>query len=224
MAEKIPLTVSEVKNSYTDFRVFHVSLEALYLLKYTTFDLAAFNNAGYLTRLLKNFKQAEKVCYLLFSCLTWPVEGRNAANTNNVREAIKSATSYLTIYEESPVSGRLKKMLGRSIYLLILDNTMMHKIHKILEAIESMGTWSYFIFGDEPDKDSLFSRIEDFYKNNSLGKKSILDLRFETIKYGSEGFWEGYEFEIYTKRFDLEGICDLLSASLDRDKIEVVKK
>jgi len=224
MAEKIPLTVSEVRNSCSDFRAFHVSLEALYLVKYTTFDLAAFNNEGYLSRLLKNFKQTEKVCYLLFSCLTWPVEGRNAAITSNVRQAIKSATSYFTISEESPVSGRLKKMLGRSTYLFILRNTVMHKTQKILEAIESMGTWSYFIFGDESDKDNLFLKLEDFYKNNSLGKKSILDLRLETIKYGSEGFWEGYEFEIYTKRFDLGGICDLLSSSVDTKKIEVVKK
>jgi hypothetical protein len=225
MQEKIPITITEARNPYSDFKIFRASMETLELIEYTTFDLLSFNNEGYLVRLLSNFKEKGKACFLLFSALTWHATAKGAAVTHNVRKAIDAASTYFAVGSVSPSKGRLTKQLGTDIYLLVLKDEIIQRAQKILEDIESMGTWCYFMFDDESAKDSLSLAIERFYKSNMLGhKKSILSLGLETIKFGSEGFWEGYEFEIYTKRFNKEQVRDLILNSVDADRFEVIAK
>ncbi|MCM8789786.1 MAG: hypothetical protein NC916_02030 [Candidatus Omnitrophica bacterium] len=225
MKKKTPITIIETRNLYTDFKIFKVSLETLELIEYTTFDLLSFNNEGYLIRLLENFKEEGKVCFLLFSALTWHTAIKGAAVTNNVRKAVENAYTYFTINSVSPSCGMLQKRLGKDVYLLVLKDKNLVRTQKILEDIDSKGTWCYFMFDYESKKDSLYDEVERFYKNDMLGeKRSMLSLGLETIKFGSGGFWECYEFEIYTRRFNKNRIKDLILNSIEADKFEVIVK
>jgi len=222
MAEKHEITVKEHRGRYGSFKMFNISFETMQLYDPSTFDLFAFNNRGYFRRLITNFRGKDKVCYLLFRALTWHNAGSGGTSIADIRKVLDLCTAYSTLSRTEPGESRLFKCLGEEIHILMFKEELLMKMQNILNRIDSKGTWCFIIFAEEANKDTLFSNVERFFRNNSLGNhKNLLALGFDIIKFGNQGLWAEYGLDIFTNRYNSEQIKALLLDSMDREKFEV---
>jgi len=225
MTEKQEIIIKQLKATYGGFKIFNISFGEMRFLISSTFDLFAFNNEGYFTRLIRNFKENDKVCYLLFRTLTWPEPGAGGARIEDIREVLNLSSSYFTLNRIDPGESRLLKRLGEEMHFLMLKDNVLSKMQKILNYIDSKGTWCYFIFSKESERDNLFSKIERLYRNNTLSdQRNLLAFCLDIIKFGSQGLWAEYELELFTDRYNIAQIRDLMLNSMNKDKFEVILK
>ena len=225
MAEKHEIVIKEHKIRYGSFKMFNISLETMQLYAPATFDLFAFNNKGYFKKLLQNFKGVDKSCYLLFRSLTWGEPGAGGASLEGIKKVLDLSENYLTLIRVNPGESRLFKRLGEEIHVAILNDESFAKIQRIINSIDSKGTWGVFIFAPHAARDNLFTNIERLFRNNSLGnQKNLLALGFDMIKFGTQGLWAEYEIDIFTGRYNAEQVRDLLLNAIDKEKFEVILK
>lgn len=225
MIEKQEIVIKQLKATYEGFKIFNVAFGEMQLVVSGTFDLFAFNNGGYFAKLIRNFKEKDKVCYLLFRSLTWPEPGAGGARIEDIREALDLSTSYFTLNRTDPGESRLLKRLGEEMHFLMLKDNVLAKIQKIINYIDSKGTWCYFIFDTESNRDTLFSKIERLYRSNTLrDQRNLLALCLDIIKFGTQGLWAEYELGLYTNRYDAAQIKDLILGSVDKEKFDVILK
>ncbi len=225
MKEKQEIVIKEVKAWFSGVTIFHVSFGEMQLLVSGTFDLFAFNNKGYFTKLVNNFKEEGKVTYLLFRSLTWHEPGAGGASMEKIKETLALSSAYFTLARTEPGESRLLKRLGEEIHLLMLKDNLLIKLPKILENIDSKGTWCFFIFSTESDKDNLFSKIDALYRRGALGdQKDLFSLGLDMIKFGSQGLWADYGLDISTHRFNATQIKDMMLNSVNKDEFEVIVK
>jgi len=225
MIEKQEIIIKQLKATYGGFKIFNISFGEMQFLISGTFDLFAFNNENSFSKLIKNFKEKDKVCYLLFRALTWPDPGAGGARIEDIKEALSLSSSYFTLNRADPGESRLLKRLGEEMHFLMLKDDVLLKMQKIINYIDSKGTWCFFIFAAESQKDNLFFKIDRLYRSNALtDQRNLLALCLDIIKFGSQGLWAEYELEIFTNRYDTAQIKELILNSTNKDKFEVVLK
>ncbi len=225
MIEKQEIVIKQLKATYGGFKIFNISFGEMQFLISGTFDLFAFNNQNYFTKLIKNFKEKDKICYLLFRALTWSEPGAGGARIDDIREALSLSSSYFTLNRADPGEGRLLKRLGEEMHFLMLKDNVLPKMQKIMNYIDSKGTWCFFIFAAESQRDNLFTKIDRLYRSNALtDQRNLLALCLDIIKFGTQGLWAEYELEIFTNRYDTAQIKELMLNSTDKEKFEVTVK
>ena len=222
MPDKHEIVVKEQGSRYSNFKMFNVSFETMKFYAPAIFDLFALNNSGYFRRLVENFKGKDRVCYLLFRALTWIDPGVGGASLEGIKNVLNLSTAYSTLIKVDPGESRLFKRLGEEIHIVMLRNDGFIKMQKIMNCIDSKGTWGIFIFASEEDKESLFASMERLFRNNSLGnQENLLALGFDIIKFGNQGLWAEYELNIFTNRYNSGQIKGILLDSMDKEKFEV---
>jgi hypothetical protein len=225
MIEKQEIIIKQLKATYGGFKIFNISFGEMQFLISGTFDLFAFNNENSFSKLIKNFKEKDKVCYLLFRALTWPEPGAGGARIEDIKEALSLSSSYFTLNRADPGESRLLKRLGEEMHFLMLKDNVLLKMQRIMNYIDSKGTWCFFIFAAESQKDNLFFKIDKLYRSNALtDQRNLLALCLDIIKFGSQGLWAEYELEIFTNRYDAAQIKELILNSTNKEKFEVVLK
>ena len=217
------LLICEEKTSQQELKVFNIffNLHFLALVIYSAFDLRSFNKEGYLYRLIENFKEAGKSCYILFSSFG----GTHGASSANIDKILNMTSSYLALEPIMPEKWAEKVVLSspNPIYFLLLTESI-QKIQQIFEYIDSIDTWSYFIFEEEKNKDSLYAKIKELRKKNLLNEQSLCALGLEAIRYRICKYGAEEEFRIFTKRFNIKQVKDLVLESIDTAKFEVIIK
>ena len=162
---------------------------------------------------------------MLFRVLTWPESGAGGARIEDVREVLNLSSSYFTLSRADPGESNLLKRFGEEMHFLMLKDNILPNMQKIMNYIDSKGTWCYFIFAAESEKDNLFSKIDKLYRSNTLGdQRNLLALCLDMIKFGTQGLWAEYELEIFTNRYDAAQTKELMLNSTNKDKFEVVLK
>ena len=225
MIEKQEIIIKKLKATYSGFKIFNISFQEMRFLISGTFDLFAFNNETYFTKLITNFKEKDKVCYLLFRALTWPEPGAGGARTEDIKEALSLSSSYFTLNRDEPGESKLLKRLGEEMHFLMFKDNVLPKMQKIINYIDSKGTWCFFIFAAESERDDLFSKIDRLYRSKALtDQRNLLALCLDIIKFGPQGLWAEYELEIFTNRYDTAQIKELMLNSIDKNKFEVILK
>lgn len=225
MIERQEIIIKQHRVTYGGFKIFNISFGEMRFLVSSTFDLFAFNNENYFSKLITNFKEKDKACYLLFRALTWPEPGAGGAHIDDIRKALNLSSSYFTLNRVNPGESKLLKRLGEEMHFLMLKDNLLPKMQKIMNYIDSKGTWCFFIFAAESERDDLFSKIERLYRNKTLAdQRNLLALCFDIIKFGTQGLWAEYELEIFTDRYDTAQIKELMLNSTDKEKFKVTVK
>lgn len=223
MAEKQEIIIKESKTTHGEVKVYNISFGGMQLFISGTYDLFAFNSDGYFTKLITNFKGKDKVCYCLFRTLVWPEPGVGGARFEDVREVLDLSSSYLTLSRSEPGESRLLKRLGEEIHFLMLKDNVLAKLQKIINYIDSKGTWCYFIFSAEADRDDLFNKLDRLYRSNGLiDQKNLLALCLDVIKFGQQGLWAEYELEIFSNHYNINQVKDLMLDSMNKERFEVI--
>jgi hypothetical protein len=221
MAKKFPLTIRQEK--LVNYNVFDLSFDRRWLgvVIFGAFDLRAFNKAGYLAKLVDNFKEKDKACYILFSSFG----GVRGATEVSIDKVLFFTSHYLTLEPIIPEkwSEKLFFSCPNPIHFLILE-TGIENIQKVFEYIDSMDTWCYFIFEDEANKDALFAKVKELHKKKTLDEQGVSTLGAEMIKYRVGKYGAEDSLKIFTYRFNVNQIKNIILSSIDRDKFEVIVK
>lgn len=222
MAKKFPLTIRQERS--VNCNVFDLSFDRRWLgvVIYGAFDLRTFNKAGYLVKLIDNFKEKNKACYILFSSFG----GVRGASEVSIDKVLFFTAHYLTLEPIVPEkwSEKLFFSCPNPIHLLIFEAGI-ENMQKVFEYIDSIDTWCYFIFEDEANKDALFAKVKELHKKKTLDEQEVITaLKTEMIKYRVGKYGAEDSLRLFTYRFNVNQIKNIILNSLDRDKFEVIVK
>lgn len=200
--------IKEQGEAWSRYKIIDISVEVKRLI-FRLSGINFFNKNGYFKKLIANFKDQDKVCYLIFS--------RNTSfyNKNDISKALSLASSSSTIYHASPRREGRSEMSGIEIcYLMIKD---IESIQEIVKLVYDSYSVSYFIFDTELNKDIIYARIKDF-KNLEENEKDIVSLSSDAIKLAMECCSAEEEFKIFSNRYSYKEIKTKVLDSMGKRK------
>ncbi len=230
MRNKPQLIIKEQKNYILNSRVFVISIlveigRFLFWKAYTS-GIRVFNDSNYLSRFINNFKDKDKVCYLIYYLSTSFFELQYAPSRINetletkIKKALSLATSVQKIYDLPPKTFGLFSKYGEVRYCLMIKNNQLGNIQPIVNYLFTSDSALYFIFDSETQNDNISSVFKDF-KNKD---EKLLTYYPEFIKLSMGCCSAEEEFKVFTNRFDKDQIKAKILGSVDIDKIEVIEK
>ena len=209
------LLVKEQKVSYAGYRCFEISIT-----RFNYSYVSYFNKKGYFARLINSLKDADKVCYLLFSqnIISFP-ERVSRHQKDSINKALSIASSSVNIYQEAPRKEGKVEWSGLEAYCLMIKK--IKDIEQIVGYLYDAHAELYFIFDTELNKDSLYSyfKTKDF---KELDEKSIISLSADSIKLSMGCCSAEEEFKIFSNHFDKEQIKTKMLDCVGEDKLGVL--
>lgn len=199
-----------------------------------TYSLRGFNEDNHLKKFITYFKDKEITCWLLFYTYIGYSE-RSLIMEENIKKVLSFSPDTLTLQPSLVPLMKPKNWFKRIFfsnnrplfptYVINFNENCFSHFQEIFNYIDSgTETECYFIFGNLTDKDSLFSKLENLYKENSINKKGIYSVSHEFIELGLGCCGAEDTFQIVTSGFRLSEIKDMFLKSSETDKFDIVIK
>ena len=201
-----------------------------------TYSLREFNNNNYLKKFIEKFKGQETSCWLLFYTYIGHSPEKSSVMKENIKRVLSFSSDTLIlspslIPRQKPKNWLKKIFPGDNrppfpTYLINFNENCFSHFQEIIDCIDSgdSGMQCYFLFSSSSDKDALFLKCENLYKERRLDKQNISFLSPEFIELGLGCCGHEDIVHIFTNRFDLKIVEGIFLNSIDKEKFTVIVK